>query len=74
MTPSGAVEDQIAKYYVNGDCIFCKLCTNEAPLFFAEALSKDRTEVVRQPESEDQMELCADVAETCPVEAIQKLG
>lgn len=54
----------------NGEgCIACNVCYNGAPDFFAED-EDGNAYVYKQPESEDDMELCVEQMEACPVGSI----
>jgi ferredoxin len=67
-------EDRIAenvpgKFYVDDQCIDCDMCRNLAPDFFAMA-SEGGSFVKKQPETPEEIELCREAMDSCPVEAI----
>ncbi|MBN1516182.1 ferredoxin [Candidatus Sumerlaeota bacterium] len=56
------------KWYVDTNCILCNLCEQTAEKNFAAGEEYDY--VCQQPESEEEVELCKQAMEECPVEAI----
>lgn len=57
-------------FYVDKECIFCSVCDDIAPSNFR--LSDDETHDIcwKQPENEEELELCIEAMDSCPVEAI----
>lgn len=62
------------KFYVDEQCIDCDLCRETAPKFFKRDDDNGYSFVYKQPETEDDFELCMEALEGCPVEAIGKDG
>lgn len=57
-------------FYVDNQCIDCDLCRETAPANFTREDDGGYSFVYKQPESEEEMELCKEAMEGCPVEAI----
>ena len=57
-------------FYVDRECILCSVCEEVAPKNFR--MNDDDTHdiVYKQPENEEELELCYEAMECCPVEAI----
>ncbi|MDR2200487.1 MAG: ferredoxin, partial [Puniceicoccales bacterium] len=62
-------ENVPGKFYVTDQCIDCDMCRNLAPEFFAMAKAGG-TFVQKQPASKEEIELCLEAMNSCPVEAI----
>ncbi len=63
--------DNVAgKFYVDEQCIDCDLCRETAPDFFMRNDDEAYSYVFKQPESQDDIDLCMEALEGCPVEAI----
>jgi len=62
------------KYYVDEECIDCNLCSEIAPDNFMVNEEKGHDFVYKQPENENEEELCEEAMEACPVEAIGDNG
>jgi len=58
------------KYYVDSNCIDCDVCRTTAPNNFAANEDEGYSYVMKQPENEEEEELCQQAMEECPVEAI----
>ncbi len=58
------------KFYVDENCIDCDLCREIAPDFFTRNDDDGHSYVYKQPESEEDNELCVEALNDCPVEAI----
>ena len=58
------------KYYVDDQCIDCDLCRSTAPDNFKTEEDLGFSYVYKQPENEEEDELCVEAMENCPVEAI----
>jgi ferredoxin len=63
-------ENVDGKYYVDENCIDCDVCRQTAPDNFGHQEDEGYAYVMKQPESEDEEELCKEALESCPVEAI----
>jgi len=57
-------------FYVDDQCIDCDACRETAPDFFKRNDDRGYSYVYRQPPSDDDVELCREAMEGCPVEAI----
>ena len=58
------------KFYVDDSCIDCDVCRQTAPDIFARNEEGGYSYVRRQPETEEEEDLCREAMEACPVEAI----
>jgi len=57
-------------YYVDRSCIACDHCWTAAPDSFAMDEDEGNAYVKNQPSTPDEVELCQDAMEGCPVESI----
>ena len=66
------LENVPGPYGVTDACIDCDLCRQTAPQFFKRHFlgNMGYSFVGRQPQTENEMALCADALQACPVEAI----
>jgi ferredoxin len=65
------VDESVAgKFYVDLNCIDCDACRETAPDNFKRSDENGYSFVYRQPENEEEEQLCMDALEGCPVEAI----
>lgn len=62
------------RYYVDSQCILCRLCGEIAPANFRESDDGSHDLVYKQPETEEEERLCKRAQEECPVEAIGSDG
>ena len=58
------------KFYVDSQCIDCDLCRETAPANFTREEDEGYSYLFKQPETEEEKELCIEAMEGCPVEAI----
>lgn len=58
------------KFYVDSNCIDCDLCRESAPDFFARDDDEGVSYVCKQPTTDEEVELCTEAMEGCPVQAI----
>ncbi|MGA1201730.1 MAG: ferredoxin [Planctomycetota bacterium] len=73
--PENRVDSNIAgKWYVDLECIDCDLCRTTAPENFKANEDEGYSFVFKQPESDEEAELCQQALEECPVEAIGNDG
>ena len=73
--PESRVDSNIAgKWYVDLECIDCDLCRTTAPENFKANEDEGYSFVFKQPESDEEAELCQQALEECPVEAIGNDG
>ena len=61
-------------WFVDGECIDCDLCRTTAPDNFKANEDDGYSYVFKQPESDEEKELCRQALEECPVEAIGEDG
>jgi len=72
---SDRYQDNVAgKYFVDQECIDCDLCREEAPANFTRQEEEGYSYVYKQPENEEEEEMCKKAMEGCPVEAIGDFG
>ncbi len=57
-------------FYVDSQCIDCDLCRETAPENFSRDEDEGYSYVSKQPENDEELELCREAMEGCPVEAI----
>jgi ferredoxin len=57
-------------FYVDTNCIDCDLCRQTAPDHFERNEEGGYSYVYKQPDSEEEIALCREALEECPVEAI----
>ena len=58
------------KFYVDQQCIDCDLCRETASEFFARNDDGGYSYVVKQPSTDEEIALCNEAKDGCPVEAI----
>jgi ferredoxin len=61
-------------FYVDDQCIDCDLCRETAPVNFTRNEDGGYSFVFKQPENDEERELCKEAMEGCPVEAIGEDG
>lgn len=61
-------------FYVDSTCIDCDACRQIAPDNFERNEDGGYSYVLKQPENEQEAELCMEALEGCPVEAIGSDG
>ena len=67
-------ENVPGKFYVDEQCIDCDLCRETSPTNFTREEDGGYSYVYKQPENDDELELCIEAMEGCPVEAIGNDG
>lgn len=67
-------ENVRGRYYVDTECIDCDVCRDTAPMNFTRQDDGGYSYVFKQPENEDEEEMCREAMESCPVEAIGNDG
>ena len=67
-------ENVEGKYFVDDQCIDCDLCRETAKDNFQRSDDEGYSYVYKQPENDDEEELCKIAMENCPVEAIGDFG
>ena len=58
------------KFYVDDQCIDCGLCRATAGEFFGYDEDKGSATVIKQPASDDEIEMCEEALHQCAVGAI----
>lgn len=61
-------------YYVDTQCIDCDLCREHAPKFFGRSEDGGHSYVHTQPQTQEQIHLCEEAKDSCPVDAIGNNG
>lgn len=61
-------------YYVDDQCIDCDLCRETAPANFKRDDDGGHSYLYKQPENDDEKNLCEEALAGCPVEAIGRDG
>ena len=61
-------------YYVDQECIDCNACNQTAPDFFTSPEEGGYSFVMKQPSTEEEIAICEEALEGCPVEAIGNDG
>lgn len=67
-------DNVIGKWYVDAQCIDCDLCRTTAPNNFKQNPDEGYSFVFKQPDNEEELKLCQEALEECPVEAIGSDG
>ncbi len=67
-------ENVEGKFYVDEQCIDCDLCREHAPDNFEREEDEGYSYVYKQPANDQELELCMEALEGCPVEAIGDNG
>ncbi|MBK9153998.1 MAG: ferredoxin [Chloracidobacterium sp.] len=57
-------------FYVDRECIDCDVCRDTAPANFKRNDENGYSYLYKQPETEEELELCVEAMNACPVEAI----
>ncbi len=68
------LENVEGAFYVDEQCIDCDLCREHAPDNFQRDEDEGYSYVYKQPESDEELALCMEALEGCPVEAIGDNG
>jgi ferredoxin len=63
-------ENAPGRYYVDRQCIDCDVCRDTAPANFTRNDENGYSYVYKQPETSEELELCEEAFNACPVEAI----
>ncbi len=63
-------ENKKGTFYVDRSCIACDACITTAPDNFSMDDDDGHAFITKQPENEEEKELCEEALEGCPVEAI----
>lgn len=63
-------DNKQGKFYVDSNCIDCDVCRETAPDNFTRNDENGYSFVKKQPETDEELAMCVDAFECCPVEAI----
>lgn len=58
------------KFYVDSQCIDCDVCRDTSPTNFTRDDENGYSFVYKQPQTQEELELCEEARDACPVEAI----
>lgn len=58
------------RFYVDSQCIDCDVCRDTSPANFIRNDSAGYSYVYKQPVNEEEIRLCSEAMNACPVEAI----
>jgi len=67
-------DNAVGKYYVDEECIDCDLCRETSAVNFSRNEAGGYSYVSKQPETEEEEQLCAEALEGCPTESIHEDG
>ena len=67
-------DNVLGRFYVDTQCIDCDVCRDTAPSNFARNDENGYSFVYKQPETTEELELCKEAFDACPVEAIGNDG
>jgi ferredoxin len=63
-------ENVAGRFYVDTQCIDCDLCRETAKGFFTRQDDAGYSYVVKQPATQEEIDLCMEAKNGCPVDAI----
>ncbi len=63
-------ENKSGKFYVDKECIDCDVCRDTSPTNFTRNDENGYSFVYKQPATSEELELCEEARDACPVEAI----
>lgn len=69
------IEDKLkdnvrGRFFVDSQCIDCDVCRDTSPKNFKRNDENGYSYVYKQPETDEEVELCEEALSACPVEAI----
>jgi ferredoxin len=67
-------ENVPGEFYVDSQCIDCDVCRDTAPANFTRYDENGYSYVYKQPKTSEELELCEEAMNACPVEAIGNDG
>jgi ferredoxin len=67
-------ENAPGHYYVDSQCIDCDVCRDTAQANFTRDDNNGYSYVYKQPQTQEEIELCEEALVACPVEAIGNDG
>ena len=69
--PRDKLRDNVpGKFYVDRECIDCDVCRDTSPANFRRNDENGYSYVYKQPENAEELALCEEAFNACPVEAI----
>ncbi|MGI8812474.1 MAG: ferredoxin [Pyrinomonadaceae bacterium] len=63
-------ENAPGRFYVDRQCIDCDVCRDTSPANFSRNDENGYSFIHKQPETPEEVELCLEAFDACPVEAI----
>ena len=63
-------ENVKGKFFVDSQCIDCDVCRDTSPENFTRNDENGYSYVYKQPQTDEEIELCEEALTACPVEAI----
>jgi ferredoxin len=63
-------DNTAGKFYVDKNCIDCDVCRDTAPKNFMRNDDNGYSYVYHQPANKEELDLCEEAKDACPVEAI----
>ena len=71
----GKLPDNVSgKFFVDRQCIDCDVCRDTAPAHFSRNDENGYSYVYKQPHNAEEIALCEEALEACPVEAIGEMA
>lgn len=67
-------DNAAGRYYVDNQCIDCDVCRDTSPANFTRNDNAGYSYVYKQPADEEEVRLCSEAMNACPVEAIGNDG
>ena len=64
------INGDVYSFYCDHACIHCFVCHENAPNHFESSKDGDHSRVYDQPKTEEELSLCLEALECCPVNAI----
>ena len=64
------IKGKKVSFFVDRECIFCNVCEEVAPEHFKQSDDESHDIVYKQPETEDELSICYEALDSCPVDAI----
>ncbi|MBF0119286.1 MAG: ferredoxin [Desulfobacterales bacterium] len=68
------IENIAGKYYVSDGCVGCSLCSEITPHNFRKNEEEEYSFICKQPETQDEEDLCKEAMDACPATAIGNDG
>ncbi|AEH60336.1 putative ferredoxin [Methanosalsum zhilinae DSM 4017] len=67
-------ENVSGPYYVDDECVACEVCVEIAPNHFKMTEDESAAYVYKQPESDEEIDICENALAECSVDAIGNDG